>query len=617
MFPLWEDVVAPVIDAVGARRVVEIGALRGETTTRMLKRLGAECELHVIDPAPQFDPAEHERAFPGRYHFHLGTSLEVLPDLPPADVVLVDGDHNWYTVYHELQVLAETAERSGAPLPVLVLHDVTWPYGRRDLYYAPERIPAEFRHPYRRAGMRPGQSALVGNGGMNRDMANAEHEGGPRNGVMTAVDDFVGRHPEDIRVVVLPIFYGLAIVAETRTVDEHPELAALLDRFESPEGQRAVVDLVERIRVDEAIFGQAWIRMLEEQVQRGVDRYLELVKSVLLGEHSLDHELRLTYLLGLRGAAPDLAALRDPTRTMPVRRERLVRSRLGGQPIDDGLGNLAPTTMGRAQLDRLGAAAAGVLAAGVEGDFAEVGVGGGGGAILLRATLHAHEVADRRVWVADRFLATAPPGDADDSGGLPPAVRRWASDINQVRDGFAPVRVARRPGAVPAREPGRRPSRTHPIGPLAVLRLGEGLGADVATVLELAPRASVTGRRGDRFRHRRPRRSSRPSAAPGRGWGSPLPSSGSTGTRSPGGTKARTGSPPRPSFPRRVLRPPAGDAPRRRAATHPSRHQRPPRPWRCRWSWSSTTCAGRRSARCSRWPAPTSGAWRTSTTRCW
>ncbi len=103
MFPLWDDVIAPVIDAAGARRVVEIGALRGETTARMLKRLGSECELHVIDPVPQFDPAEHERAFPGRYHFHLGTSLDVLPDLPPADVVLVDGDHNWYTVYNELQ----------------------------------------------------------------------------------------------------------------------------------------------------------------------------------------------------------------------------------------------------------------------------------------------------------------------------------------------------------------------------------------------------------------------------------------------------------------------------------------------------------------------------------
>ena len=135
---------------------------------------------------------------------------------------------------------------------MLILHDVGWPYGRRDLYYAPERIPAEFRQPYRRGGMRPGRSALVGNAGMNRDMANAEHEGGPRNGVMTAVDDFVAEHDQPLRVVVVPIFYGLAIVAEDRVVDGNPRLAALLDRLESDEGHCATIDLAERIRVDEA-----------------------------------------------------------------------------------------------------------------------------------------------------------------------------------------------------------------------------------------------------------------------------------------------------------------------------------------------------------------------------
>ena len=150
------------------------------------------CELHVIDPVPQFDPAEHERAFPGRYVFHHGISHDVLPTLPPCDVALVDGDHNWFTVYHELKMLAATARDAGVPLPLLVMHDVGWPYGRRDLYYEPSRIPEEFRQPYRRAGMRPGISQLR-IGGMNVDLDNAEHEGGPRNGVLTAVDDFVAR----------------------------------------------------------------------------------------------------------------------------------------------------------------------------------------------------------------------------------------------------------------------------------------------------------------------------------------------------------------------------------------------------------------------------------------
>ena len=215
MYPLWNDVVAPVIEAAGARRIVEVGALRGENTELMLERLGPDVELHVIDPIPIFDPREHEARFAGRYVFHRDLSVNVLGDLPPMDVALIDGDHNWYTVRTELRLLAEVSRAAGAPLPIPILHDVCWPYGRRDLYYDPTTIPDEHRHPWRRAGIRRGQSELLaGGGGLNAELANAEHEGGPHNGVMTAVEDFVADHDQPLRVVVLPIYFGLAIVVE-------------------------------------------------------------------------------------------------------------------------------------------------------------------------------------------------------------------------------------------------------------------------------------------------------------------------------------------------------------------------------------------------------------------
>ena len=66
MYPFWDLAIWPIIEASRARRIVEIGALRGETTALMLDRLGPDSELHVIDPVPEFDPAEHERQFPGR-----------------------------------------------------------------------------------------------------------------------------------------------------------------------------------------------------------------------------------------------------------------------------------------------------------------------------------------------------------------------------------------------------------------------------------------------------------------------------------------------------------------------------------------------------------------------
>ena len=37
----------------------------------------------------------------------------------------------------------------GAELPLLLFHDVCWPHGRRDDYFAPEPIPERYRQPRR------------------------------------------------------------------------------------------------------------------------------------------------------------------------------------------------------------------------------------------------------------------------------------------------------------------------------------------------------------------------------------------------------------------------------------------------------------------------------------
>jgi hypothetical protein len=176
MFPFWKTVIAPAIRASGARRIVEIGALRGENTALMLDDLPVDAELHVIDPVPAFDPEEHKARFGGRYVFHQALSLDVLGSIGAFDAALIDGDHNWYTVYNELRALRDTSQEAGVPLPLCFLHDVGWPYGRRDLYYAPQTIPKDFRQPHAQRGMHPDRPNL-GRGGMNATMHNAKEEG--------------------------------------------------------------------------------------------------------------------------------------------------------------------------------------------------------------------------------------------------------------------------------------------------------------------------------------------------------------------------------------------------------------------------------------------------------
>ena len=62
--------------------------------------------------------------------------------------MIIDGDHNYFTVASELELIG--ARAAGPGMPLLLLHDVGWPLGRRDSYHAPDRIPDEHRQPLAR-----------------------------------------------------------------------------------------------------------------------------------------------------------------------------------------------------------------------------------------------------------------------------------------------------------------------------------------------------------------------------------------------------------------------------------------------------------------------------------
>ena len=245
MHRFWSKVIRPILGAARPDVVVEIGAKGGEHTRSLARYCRSHAAtLHVIDPAPRFEPSE----FGDWVVFHKGLSLDVLPDLGPVDVALIDGDHNWYTVNNELRLLQRAARSAGRPTPLVICHDACWPYGRRDMYHDPEAIPAEYRHPWERAGVVPGSSALAPEGGLNAGLANAREEGGPRNGVMTAIEDFVATANQPLEVTMLPVLHGLAIVAPGSRVDANPRLKRVIARMGTARGLADLTPLVEEER---------------------------------------------------------------------------------------------------------------------------------------------------------------------------------------------------------------------------------------------------------------------------------------------------------------------------------------------------------------------------------
>jgi hypothetical protein len=247
--PFWDQVIRPLLDAARPQTVVEVGAERGLTTMRLLGWAhSADAVVHSIDPAPRFDVARAELEHPGRLHFHRETSLIALRAIGAVDAALIDGDHNWHTVNSELATLAETAAAAEQPLPLILAHDAGWPYGRRDMYYEPSAIPIERRHDAARAGIAPGRSEL-GSPGVNAGLWNATHEGGPRNGVLTAIEDFIAAGREPYELVVIDGWHGLAVLASRARLGASPALAAEIERLRSSEFLRSWLSSIELARI--------------------------------------------------------------------------------------------------------------------------------------------------------------------------------------------------------------------------------------------------------------------------------------------------------------------------------------------------------------------------------
>ncbi len=215
MIYFWSSIVHPILRYMKPSTIIEVGCAQGLNTLNLLSYAQShDSKLIAIDPAPQFDVTLVKQVYGQSFDLKEGYSLQVLPEIETADVVFLDGDHNWYTVYHELKLL-EKLER----FPLVFLHDTEWPYARRDMYYFPESIPPSYRHPHARKGILPDINELV-DGGHNESVWNAAYENGPRNGVLTAVEDFLAETKLTLRLHRAHSQHGLSIIMPNETVQE-------------------------------------------------------------------------------------------------------------------------------------------------------------------------------------------------------------------------------------------------------------------------------------------------------------------------------------------------------------------------------------------------------------
>jgi O-methyltransferase len=141
--------------------------------------------------------------------------------------------------------------------------------------------------------------------------------------------------------------------------------------------------------------------------------YLETVKRSVAGlTHEAAYELRPAEFEGgvvRRVNAAVGAGVRIAGR-LTAQQLALVRQIDDDRRHEGGPWPLVGETMiGARRLDHLQRCVETVLADAIPGDLIETGVWRGGAAIVMRAVLAAHHVADRRVWLADSFAGVPDP----------------------------------------------------------------------------------------------------------------------------------------------------------------------------------------------------------------
>ncbi|TDB84779.1 class I SAM-dependent methyltransferase [Actinomadura sp. KC216] len=184
--------------------VVEVGVESGQVSS-VYADLGAT--VYCVEPAPD-DELCAVLADDPRLNLVEGLSPAVLGDLPVADLYVLDGDHNYAVVRAELAWIMENA-----PDAVVVLHDVLWPCGRRDFYYQPSPLPHEDVHPAAADGPTVWHDELTPAGFVGDGVFTAAVEaGGPRNGVLTAVEDTLDEAGGDWRLAIVPAVFGFGLL---------------------------------------------------------------------------------------------------------------------------------------------------------------------------------------------------------------------------------------------------------------------------------------------------------------------------------------------------------------------------------------------------------------------
>ena len=199
MFNYYElDVIPIILESFKANNIIICGLYDDDT----INQISSYCKVN----GALVTAINSKNIFNGDYF--QDNTLKVLPALNEYDAIFLNDDPNWYSVYTELKIIKE----NNSEFPLVFICNNVFPHKRRDSYSNPENIPNEFLNDY--AKELTHKDILLYD-----DYYHAIDENTPKNGVLTAIEDFI-KENNSIGIMNIKLLNGITILYPKNSISQ-------------------------------------------------------------------------------------------------------------------------------------------------------------------------------------------------------------------------------------------------------------------------------------------------------------------------------------------------------------------------------------------------------------
>lgn len=199
-----------------AEKILAIGLSNELILDEIISYCNKSTTIYAIDPKINISNLIGEEDELNKYFkYYADDSLNVLPTLNNLDAIFINGDPNWYTVYNELNIIKE----NHINFPIVFICNNKYPHKRRDSYINPDKIPKEYKNECcNELPILYKEDDDTKETRVNDGYCHAIYQDTPKNGVLTAIEDFLDENPSLELLEINPI-EGISLIYHSSEIN--------------------------------------------------------------------------------------------------------------------------------------------------------------------------------------------------------------------------------------------------------------------------------------------------------------------------------------------------------------------------------------------------------------